>query len=197
MASLPVGAVNTTTWLLDLGRSNTTDGSPTTSPDVNGNHWNNIQSLTQATTGNRTAVNLVNTTNGASTVSVEMIGDWQANGRNNGGLFGTNGPQSLLLGDMAIETATEDYYYLTGVGSTGMVRMTGLDPARSYHLLFFASRNTAVETRKTTYAAGGRSATVTTSGNGIGSNGSYSGNDNSIGGLYGVTPTAGGQIDVA
>jgi hypothetical protein len=185
------------TYLIDLGRNNGTDGSATASPDANGRHWNNIQSPTQATTGNRTAVNLVNTTNGASTISVEIIGEWQSNGRLNGGLFGTNGPQAGLLADLAVETATEDYYYLSGNGATGTVRITGLDPARTYHVLFFGSRNTSTEIRSTVFSNGPRSVNHITSGPGIGSNGSYSGNDYQPGGLFGLSPNGSGQLDLS
>jgi hypothetical protein len=193
---MPASALDTTTWLIDLGRNNGTDGSATTSPDANGNHWNNIQSATQATTGNRTANNLVNTTNGASTISVELTGDWQSNGRLNGGLFGTNGPGSSLLGDLAIETATEDYYFLSGAGSTGMVRITGLEVGRTYHIMLLGSRNTAVETRKTRFTSGSRVSSLITSGNNIGSNGSYDGNDSRVAGLFGLSPSTGGVVDI-
>jgi len=185
------------TYLLDLGRNNGTDGSATTSPDSYGRYWNNIQSPTTDTTGNRSAANLVNTTNVGSTIGIELIGMWQANGRLNGGLFGASGPQAELLGDLAIESATEDFYFLTASDSaTGMVRITGLDPARSYHLMFFGSRETSAQVRKTLFAAGGRSFALTTSGNNIGSNGEYDGNNNTTAGLYGVSPNASGVIDV-
>jgi hypothetical protein len=184
------------TYLIDLGRNNGTDGSITTSPDVNGRRWNNLQSPTQATVGNRTLTDLTSTTNGTSTIDLELIGDWQSNGRLNGGLFDTNGPSAALLGDLAISTATEDFYFLTGLGATGTVRLSGLEVGQAYHLVFFATRNTAAETRQTTYAAGGRTATLTSSGNNIGSNGAYDGNDNRVAGLYGVRANASGVIDV-
>ena len=185
------------TYLIDFGRNNGTDGNITTGPDANGRYWNNMQSPTTDTTGYRLIGGMVNSTNGASAISTEIIGMWQANGRLNGGLFGTNGPQSALLGDLAIETATEDYYFLTAADSaTGMVRITGLNPSRTYHLMFFGSREFNGETRRTSFSAGGKTASVTTSGNNIGSNGAYDGNDNSLAGLYSVSPTTGGVIDV-
>ena len=193
----PVLALDSQTFLVDLGRSNGTDGNTTTSPDANGSYWNNVSSPNQGIVAtDLVRSNLVTIANGASSVAVQLFGGWQSNGRLNGGLFGTNGPQSSLLGDLAIETATEDYYYLTGSGSTGTVRISGLEVGRTYHMIFFASRNTATETRKTTYAVGGQAAAVVSSGSGIGSNGSYSGNDQTIAGLYGVAPDGSGVIEV-
>lgn len=191
------GPVAAQTYLLDLGRNNGTDGRATTSPDANGRYWNNIQSPTQTTIGNRTATNLVNSTNGTSGIGVELIGLWQSNGRLNGGLFSPSGPQNVLLGDLAIETATEDFYFLTAAdSSTGTVRITGLEVGRTYNVVFLGSRTSEVETRKTRFSSGGKVVSATTTGYNIGSDGTYDGNDNKLAGLYSLTPNGSGVIDI-
>lgn len=194
---LPAYALDTQTFLIDFGRNDGTNGNNTTSPDANGRYWNNMSSANQAIVAtNLIRSNLVSTANSAASVVIQLFGAWQANGRLNGGLFGTNGPQGSLLGDLAIESATEDYYFLTGSGSTGTVLISGLEVDRTYHVTFFASRNQSTETRKTTYTTGSRTATAISSGAGIGSNGSYSGNDQTVAGLYGVPPDGSGVIEV-
>lgn len=126
------------------------------------------------------------------------------NGLRNGGLFPPNGPNQSLLGDFAIETVAQDYFYsaaddLDGGGDDdvpGGFMLAGLNPSLTYEFHFFGSReNTA--TRRTEYAVYGtdrRTVTLTTSGTDIGSNGAYDGNDDEIVVVSGVTPDAFGQV---
>lgn len=183
-------------FLVDLGRNNGTDGSAVSNPDASGRYWNNLDSATQNTEANRSRTNLVSTANQSSTIGITLAGDWQSNGRLNGGLFDTNGPQAWYLGEVAVEAATEDYYYLTGFGQTGSVTIAGLDPDKMYRVGFFGSRNFAGETRETTYSIGAASVALITSGNNIGSDAAYDGNDDKVAKLTGISPDAGGVIVV-
>ena len=43
-----------------------------------------------------------------------ISGQFLTNGKNNGGVFAPNGSDFALLGDLAVETATEDYFCSAG-----------------------------------------------------------------------------------
>jgi hypothetical protein len=135
-----------------------------------------------------------------------ISGQFLTNGKNNGGLFAPNGSDFALLGDLAVETATEDYFYSTGddlynQGSDdvpGAFMLEGLDPALSYELRLFGSRDTT-ETRETEYAVHGaneETLNLQSSGADIGGNGSYDGNDDEVTVLSGIRPDAFGQVFV-
>jgi hypothetical protein len=96
---------------------------------------------------------------------------WAANGIQSGGLLN---PSSALLGTFAIASATEDYFFISTQGNTETLRISGLNPERSYNMRFYGSRNTTT-TRITTYAADGKSVQLQTSGNNIGNDGVYDG----------------------
>lgn len=184
--------------LIDFGRNDSTNGSRTVSPDNEGNYWNNISSDSQSTPVDQSLGNLVTMDSDITTIGVTLSTNWQANGRLSGGLFGTNGPSRNLIGDLAVETATEDFYYTSGNGVTGTVTFTGLDTNRTYHLQVFASRAIA-DTRVVNYRVGSRSTNIITSGTGVANNGLYSGNDKNLAEFFGLTSDASGQIrlDVA
>ncbi len=168
---------------VDFGRNNGIDGDPVTSPDSFGNRWNNLFSDFLVTPGQWKS-GLVATDNTPTSIGVALSAGWKANGRANGGLFAPNGPTSALLADFAVEDATEDYYFVEGAAAKATLTLTGLNPAKRYNLRLFGTRNTNAEVRKTTYkstaSSGVQSAELQTSGNDIGSDGAYDGNDNTI-----------------
>ena len=182
-------------FLVDFGRHDgllnppTTNGYATVSPDYNGNYWNNIGSVTNAVTNGTRTVNMVTTTNGASTLGVEITsGTWGANGILNGGLLN---PSPALLGMLAITNATMDYFFTQG---TDTFKLTGLNTALVYNLEFFGTRdNTA--TRITTYTVGANSVNLTSSGTGIGDGGANL-NNNTTAVLRALAPNASGEIPV-
>jgi hypothetical protein len=131
------------TILVDFGRHDATNGNATVSPDVNGNYWNNLSSrVGDNIVTNGTRISGLDTVGGASTpVAIEITsGGWKANGRANGGLFSPNGPSGALLGDFAVETATEDYLFVEGAGATETFRISGLNASSTYNLRFFGTR---------------------------------------------------------
>lgn len=149
-------------YLVDFGRHDSgTNGNATVGADAYGHYWNNIGPLTQGVPNGTKTTNLVTTGNATSALAVEVTSSgWQANGRLNGGLFQPYGPTNALLGELAIETATEDYFF---AATTETFRITGLNTGHYYTLSFFGSRSDAVE-RVTSYAVGSTSVTLKTSG---------------------------------
>lgn len=189
----------------DFGPSNTDDGDPTTSPDVNGNHWNNWHPATGgvAINAGERITNLVDDQGGATGIDLMIAGGFLSNGKLNGGLIA---PDAMLLDTLAIATATQDYFYCGGDGiegdgdddAPGGFYLSGLDPALSYQMRFFASRDSGA-TRITEYQVFGAisaSVTVQSSGQNIGSDGAYDGNDNTTGIVRGIRPDAFGQVFV-
>ena len=184
------GATTQAVYRIDFGRHDGgVNGTATTSPDTNGNFWNNIGPTTEAVPNGTTVANLVNITNGTSSIDISTITTgWKSNGKLNGGLLS---PSPALLGDLAIATATEDYFFTQG---TDTFRISSLDPSRRYNLRFFGTReNTA--TRITTYTSGFASTNLQTSGIDIGDSG-YDGNNNKTVTLAACTPNPSGEIDI-
>ncbi|MBN2448721.1 MAG: hypothetical protein JXO22_18485 [Phycisphaerae bacterium] len=191
--------------LFDFGPSNFADGEHTYSPDANGHHWNNWHAAEGgvAINAGEHLANLVDTAGAATGINLTITGGFLSNGKLNGGLLS---PSSSLLGDIAIASATEDYFYCSADGLQGGgdddvpggFMLDGLDPDLAYDFRFFGSR-ASTETRITQYdVIGANSATTTlrTSGNNIGHDGVYDGNDNTRASIAGVRPDAFGQIFV-
>lgn len=157
---------------IDFGPNDITNGAITPNPDVNGNYWNNaIQPTTAAS-----ALNLVDGKNAGTGISLKILGNFSTNGILNGGLLA---PKAELLGDMAIKTATQDYFFVNG--AVGSFKLTGLDPKKKYIFYMFASRE-ATDVRISQYKfTGTNSSTVTlqTTGAAIG-NAGYNGNNDKI-----------------
>ena len=173
-------------FYLDLGPNDGTNGNATASPDANGNTWNNLT----LPAGGET-VTLVNTAGTASNYRVSLTTGMRGNGINHGGLLA---PEAGLLGDLAIATATQDYFFTT---TTGSIRIAGLDPTRTYRLGLFASRVNA-ETRITRYVVTGATTAegeLQSSGVGVG-DGGYNGNNNTLYTTPELSPSVDGNIDV-
>lgn len=180
--------------LIDLGPSNDDDGRATTSPDVNGNYWNSWRPLPgnmPITIGETFPEAIIDITNKPTPFLLEMTNSFDSNGRVNGGLLS---PDAALLGDFAIPTATEDYWFESVDG--GALRISGLDPARFYDVRMFGSRE-STSTRTTRYtvvdAYGSQFVDLQTSGKGIGTDG-YDGNNDKIVGFANLVPTIDGEI---
>lgn len=188
--------------LFDFGPSDGANGD-TTNLDANGNRWNNWFNVGGGATilpGEHKA-NLVTSTGRDSGIRITMTAQFIANGKLNGGLLN---PDPARLGDFGVPSVTSDYFYSTGNNindgtdddTAGGFMIDGLDPTLAYDFRIFASRD-STETRITEYLLTGAnsvSTTLTTSGNNIGSNGIYDGNDSTIAVLKGVRPDRFGQI---
>lgn len=182
---------------VDFGPSDGTNGNVTASPDANGRYWNNMVSGNVVANG-LSISNLVTTANAATTIGLTLTSTgWRSNGILNGGLLS---PSAALLGELAVATATQDYFYVDGpVGTAATLTISGLDPAKYYDLRMFGTREN-VDVRRSTYtvtgANGAFSATLQTSGSNIGNGGTYNGNNNKTASVNGVRATGAGEIQL-
>lgn len=196
-AHLPAASV-----LIDFSRDDGSNGHDTTSPDANGNYWNNFATTTGTIPQGQSITGLVTVNNTPTTIALTTTtANFLNNGRNNGGLLA---PHYGLLGDFAIATASEDYFYLSDgtSGVTGTMAITGLDPAKKYTFSMFATRNTdAGNTRTTMYSVsdvnGLHSVNLQTSGPGAGSASQPYGNDDTIVSLNNLVPDGSGELDLS
>jgi lysophospholipase L1-like esterase len=177
--------------LIDFGVNDGTNGNITASPDANGSYWNNLLNRTGVTDTFR----LVDKQNQSTGVKVKVGPNFLTNGLLNGGLLT---PSAALLGEFAVATATQDYFFVQGTGSTSTasLRFSGLDASRRYVFHVFGSRQTADETRISQYKFTGANVstiTQTTTGPGVGAAG-YPGNNNTITKSDTLTADAAGGI---
>jgi lysophospholipase L1-like esterase len=170
MAGLGLFA-QTNVYFFDFGPNDVTNGNITTNPDPNGKHWNNITNPSAM----GSAVNLVNQDSQATSAFLQVSSDFQMNGILNGGLLS---PADSLLGEFAVATATQDYFFTTNSSS---LEIGGLAPGKGYVFSFFGTRNTS-STRITSFTLSGNNSYTgnqQTSGTGMGAGG-YNANNNSI-----------------
>lgn len=190
--------------LFDFGPSDITNGDATSGPDILGNYWNNWYSINGSETvvaGER-KVNLVDSDNISTGVNLTITGDFQANGKMNGGLSSL---PAQGLGDLGVLSSAQDYFYCTsdaqpGGGDDNVLggfRISGLNPSSIYDLKFLASCSVSSirKTRFDVYGASLASATTQSSGTGIGSNGGNA-NDTNVAEVKSVQPNAFGEIFV-
>lgn len=204
VANVTVGPVHlpSSAVLIDFSRDDGSNGHDTVSPDARGIYWNNLATTTGTAPQGLSVQNLVTANNTSTTLGLTILSaNFQNNGRNNGGLLS---PPYGLLGDLAIGTATEDYFFLNDgtSGITGTMAITGLDPAQKYDLSMFATRNTDVSTTRTTMYSvtdvnGLHSINLQTSGPGAGSTNYPYGNDGNVVSLRGLVPNESGELDLS
>jgi len=176
-----------TTLLVDFG-INTHE---TVSPDANGHWWNN-RSTDNAQAPSGTLANLVTTSNTLSGVSVSVSGFGEGANAN-----GTTVPDATALGSLGVASAARDSFFVSS--GSGTVSLSGLAPDRYYRLECFGSRDT-VDTRLTRYTATGLntlSATLQTSGTGIGQTPEPNANRSGLALLENVRPTAAGAVTLS
>lgn len=176
-------------FFFDFGPDNVTDGNTTPSPDANSHYWNNIVN----TSASSSPVSLIDSKGASVGYKLSLQSDFLKNGIRNGALLN---PSSALLGDFAIATATQDYFFVEGAdGTTGTMSLTGLDTSKAYKFYVFGSRDNT-ETRTGTFTFRGLlNATLDhqTSGTGIGADGANQ-NNNKISQSEMVFPDKNGNI---
>jgi len=202
---------NAARFLVDFGRNDFatggSQGAITPSPDTNGYYWNNFNkeefndntsSLDVPDTASISG--LVDDANGASGIGIQLLdstgnNEWEANGAINGGLLD---PDPNLLGELAIETATRDYFFTTQQEASFV--LNGLNPLATYDLEFFATRDTGA-TRETQYRATGANGQIfseilQTSGANAGSAAHPVGNDDDTVTILGLVPDGNNSITI-
>lgn len=168
------------TMYLDFGvndiesRGHTTNGA-----DANGHYWTNVKTPEGNYVYPGTSFDIVNSKNASTGYSVFVNTRFMSNGRTGGG--GLLAPKAELLGDLAVETATEDYIFVESFQNFNFITFKGLDRNKGYKFYSFGSRVTE-EVRAGQFVFSGEniwSGAHQMSGKGIG-DGGYNGNNNKI-----------------
>ena len=185
------------TFYIDYGQNNVANqGYKTVGADKNGHYWNNIfgKGTGAPDKAYPQTISLVTSGNKATDLQLQLSSRFSTNGYTNGGL---QNPSAALLGDLAIESATQDYIFLEGGQDYGAIRFKGLDLSKAYRFYLFGSR-TATDTRAAWFDLTGENCwrgEMTMSGAGIG-NGGYNGNNDNILTSDLIFPDRNGGIDL-
>lgn len=143
------------TFYFDFGSVISTAGDNTTGADVNGHYWNNI---TNNSTANKYAAagtiysGLVNSANTTTKCAIKLNSRFSTNGKAGGG--GLLTPTVENLADLAVVTATEDYFFIESGEDNSNFTLSGLDPQKGYKFYVFASRK-ATDNRTGYYTMAG------------------------------------------
>lgn len=176
-----VVAIEDQDFLIDFGGNNQTQTGP--APDDPVNAWNNVTgAIGSSDTGELPG--LVSVHNTASSLGLVMIRRF--NGVNeNGTLLSTVFPGQATRDSLFGNTET------FGAGSNFFpsFKLAGLNPARSYSLTFYASRNGVGDNRSTGYTVDGANS-------GFAALNAANNVDNTAT-VAGITPTAGGEITIS
>lgn len=179
--------------LVDLGPSNPEDGGPTGT--VDGRTWSNWHPLeggAAVLAGEHVRLNTVDGSDAGLRLTIS--GQFANNGLQNGGL---KEPSEAALGELAVATATQDYFFTQGSDAPGALVISGFPTDATVSLRLFASRNWASERRVTRYVVTGadrQEAALVVAGPDIGSDG-YDGNTSEVA-EFTVKPDPYGQIVV-
>ena len=169
------------TFYVDYGQNNVAgQGYRTDGQDRNGHYWNNIcgKGTGAPDKAYPQTISLVTSDNAATDCRLHLSSRFSTNGYTNGGL---QNPSASLLGDLAIESATQDYIFLEGEQDYGVIRFTGLEADRAYRFYLFGSR-VATDDRAAFFDLTGENCwreEMAMSGTGIG-DGGYNGNNNRV-----------------
>lgn len=142
------------TYLIDFGGANTTTRGPI--PDDPSNYWNNVGTAIGSTT-NGVLTNLVSSLNTTSSISLAMISRFNGNNENgtqSSVAYAVDATRDSLYGN------TEPFNNLTNIFPS--FKLTGLDPATKYTLIFYASRTGVGDIRETDYTVTGGSSALAT-----------------------------------
>ena len=184
-------------FYIDYGQNNVSgQGYKTVGADANGHYWNNIfgKGTGAPDKAYPQTISLVTSDNTATDCKLQISTRFSTNGYTNGGL---QNPSKSLLGDLAIESATQDYIFLEGGQDYGVIHFKGLDLSKGYRFFLFGSR-TATDTRAANFDLTGENSwreEMAMSGTGIG-NGGYNGNNNNVLTSDLIFPDRNGNIDL-
>ncbi len=191
--------------LFDFGPSNPDDGQPTTVDPRTRNAWNSWHAANGGVYINagEHIDNLVNTAGRNTGIDLIITGGFNTNGLQNGGLLN---PDPALIGDLAVSSATSDYFFSNADGIAsganldddlpGGWMLTGLDPALEYELALLGTRLGSAD-RTTRYIVTGDGTwaeSLQTTGTDIGTDGQYDGNDDEIALFSGLRSDTFGQL---
>ena len=184
-------------FYIDFGQNNVPNQGSLTNKDSNGNKWNNLHGKGTGAPDKAyalTSVALVGADGAVSGITLQTGTTFSTNGYSNGGL---QSPKKALLGDLAIQTATQDYIFMEGSQDYGVLHFTGLNPERAYRFHSFGSR-TSTDDRAAFFTFSGENewtGEMQMGGTKIG-NGGYNGNNDKILVSEPVFPDRSGNIDL-
>ena len=184
-------------FYVDFGQYNVTNQGFLTNKDSNGNQWNNLHGKGTGAPDKAyalTTIELVSADGAASDIKLQTGTTFSTNGYSNGGL---QSPKKALLGDLAIQTATQDYIFMEGSQDYGVLHFTGLNPEKAYRFHSFGSR-TSDDVRAAWFTFSGENVwtgEMQMGGSKIG-NGGYNGNNDKILVSEPVFPDRNGNIDL-
>ena len=182
-------------FYIDFGQDNPSQSRRLSGVDANGNHWNNVVAPigSPSTLNAGASVTLKSSTDAQTFYVLEVARSIRSNGGDNGGLFT---PDPALLGDLAVATATEDYFFLDGGMGKGLFKFKSLDRNKAYKFYIFGTRVAAGAQRGVIYSLSGKNGShgsQLNTGTGIGDNG-YNGNNNNVWESAFVIPADNGEI---
>lgn len=170
-------------FYIDYGQNNVSgQGFKTEGADANGHYWNNIHGKGTAAPDKAypQTISMVASDGTATDLRLQLSARFSTNGYSNGGL---QSPSAALLGDLAIESATQDYIFLEAAQDYAIIRFMGLDLTKGYRFYSFGSRtDTGTPGREATFHFRGLNqwqGDHKMGGAGIG-NGGYNGNNNNV-----------------
>ena len=184
-------------FYVDFGQNNVTNQGYLTNTDTNGNKWNNIHGKGTGAPDKAyalTQITLISADGASSDIVLQTGTTFSTNGYSNGGL---RSPKKALLGDLAIESATQDYIFMESSQDYGVLHFTGLNPERAYRFHSFGSR-TSTDERSAYFTFSGENfwtGEMQMGGTQIG-DGGYNGNNNKILVSDPVFPDRDGNIDL-
>lgn len=189
------GQTFTRKFYVDFGQDNPGEGRHITNVDDNGNYWNNViaPNGSPSTLNAGATVNLKSSTNEPTAYVLEVARTIRSNGGNNGGLAT---PDPALLGDLAVGTATEDYFFLDGGMGKGLFKFKNLDTNKAYKFYMYGCRTASGNQRGIIYSLSGKNGShgkQLNTGTGIGENG-YDGNNNNVWESTPIVPAGNGEI---
>ena len=184
-------------FYVDFGQNNVANQGYLTNTDTNGNKWNNLHGKGTAAPDKAyalTQTTLISSDGAASDIVLQAGTTFSTNGYSNGGL---QAPKKELLGDLAIQSATQDYIFMEGAQDYGVLHFTGLNPEKAYRFHSFGSR-TSDDARAAYFTFSGENfwtGEMQMGGSKIG-NGGYNGNNDKILVSDPVFPDRSGNIDL-
>ena len=149
----PANPVLTQTLYFDFGSTVSGRGNVTVNPDPNNHYWNNItnNSGNYATAGTAYS-SLINSENVQTGFDLTLNSRFTTNGDTGGG--GLVDPQEESLKDLAVASATKDYFFIESSEDNSSFTISNLDIKKAYKFYAFGSRD-AEEVRTAYYTMSG------------------------------------------
>lgn len=131
--------------------TNTARGEQTGNPDGNGNYWNNITNNNGIYADKNTVYSsLINSENTATAYALTLDSRFTTNGGAASVGGGLLQPEEELLGELAVESATKDYFFIESNEDNSSFTFSDLDKNKGYKFYAFGSR-IATQTRTAIY----------------------------------------------